>query len=84
MLENFSSLIERDDQKTLTGAAWGGRRAKLEKIPYILVVGDDDVAARTLGVNARGSNDPERGVALEAFRTRLRDEIASHASPEGS
>jgi threonyl-tRNA synthetase len=60
------------------------RRAKLEKIPYILVVGDDDVAARTLGVNARGSNDPERGVALEAFRTRLRDEIASHASPEGS
>ena len=60
------------------------RRAKLEKIPYILVVGDDDVAARTLGVNARGSNDPERGVALETFRTRLRDEIASHGSPEGS
>jgi len=59
------------------------RRAKLEKIPYILVVGDDDVAARTLGVNARGSNDPERGVALDEFRARLADEIASHGSPEG-
>ncbi len=31
------------------------RTAKLEKLPYILVVGDDDVAAGTVGVNARGS-----------------------------
>ena len=31
------------------------RRAKLEKLPYILVVGDMDIAARTVGVNARGS-----------------------------
>ncbi|MFZ1061885.1 MAG: threonine--tRNA ligase [Acidimicrobiales bacterium] len=59
------------------------RRAKLEKIPYILVVGDDDVADSTLGVNARGSNDPERGVGVEQFRARLALEIASHASPEG-
>jgi threonyl-tRNA synthetase len=60
------------------------RRAKLEKIPYILVVGDDDVKANTLGVNARGSNNPERGVTLDAFRSRLAEEIASHGSPEGS
>jgi threonyl-tRNA synthetase len=60
------------------------RRAKLEKIPYILVVGDDDVAARTLGVNARGSNDPERGVTLEDFRSRLALEIASRGSPEAT
>ena len=59
------------------------RRAKLEKIPYILVVGDDDVAEATLGVNARGSNDPERGVGVEEFRARLALEIASHGSPEG-
>ena len=31
------------------------RRAKLLKIPYILVVGDDDVHAGTVGVNRRGS-----------------------------
>ena len=59
------------------------RRAKLEKIPYILVVGDTDVAAATVGVNARGSNDPERDVALAAFRARLSEEIAAHGSPEG-
>ena len=58
------------------------RRAKLEKVPYILVVGDDDVANGTLGINARGANDPERGVKVETFIARLRDEIASHGSPE--
>ncbi len=60
------------------------RRAKMEKIPYILVVGDDDVASGTLGINARGSNSPERGVTLEQFRERLTSEIATHGSPEGS
>ena len=59
------------------------RRAKLDKVPYVLVVGDDDVAARTVGVNARGSESPERGVALEAFASRLADEIAAHGAPEG-
>ncbi len=50
------------------------RRSKLEKIPYILVVGADDVAASTVGVNVRGSDKPERGVAVDAFLDRLRDE----------
>jgi threonyl-tRNA synthetase len=52
------------------------RTAKLEKIPYVLVVGDDDVAAGTLGVNPRGG-DVERGVALEAFVQQLADEVAT-------
>ena len=60
------------------------RKAKLEKIPYILVVGDDDVAAGTVGVNARGSNDPERGVSVGEFAQRLVDEVARHASPEAT
>jgi threonyl-tRNA synthetase len=58
------------------------RKAKLEKIPYVIVVGDDDVEKGTLGVNARGSNDPERGVTVSTFSERLADEIRSHASPE--
>ena len=52
------------------------RRAKLEKLPYILVVGDDDVNARTVGVNARGSERPERGVGVADFVERIRDEAA--------
>ena len=50
----------------------GGRRVargsrptgKLEKLPYILVVGDNDVAAGTVGVNARGKERPVRGVPV--------------------
>jgi threonyl-tRNA synthetase len=50
------------------------RTAKLEKIPYLLVVGDDDVAAGTLGVNPRGG-DVERGVPVDDFVSRLHTEI---------
>ncbi len=52
------------------------RAAKLEKLPYVLVVGDDDVAADTVGVNPRGG-EVERGVDIEAFVGRLRAEIAA-------
>ena len=52
------------------------RTAKLEKLPYVLVVGDDDVAGRTVGVNARGSDKPERNVLLTDFAARLRGEVA--------
>jgi threonyl-tRNA synthetase len=58
------------------------RQAKLGKVPYVLVVGDDDVAARTVGVNARGSNAPERGVDLDAFIGRVVTEVAAHGSPD--
>jgi threonyl-tRNA synthetase len=60
------------------------RRAKMQKIPYILVVGDDDVAAGTVGVNRRGSERPERGVSLEVFTNTLKEEIAARRLPEGT
>jgi threonyl-tRNA synthetase len=46
------------------------RKAKLEKLPYVLVVGDDDVANGTLGVNPRGG-EVERGVSVDEFLIRL-------------
>ncbi|MEO7369231.1 MAG: threonine--tRNA ligase, partial [Ilumatobacteraceae bacterium] len=51
------------------------RTAKLEKLPYVLVVGDDDVAAGTLGVNPRGG-EVERGVPLDDFIERMHAEVA--------
>ena len=42
------------------------RSAKLERIPYVLVVGDEDVQHRTVGVNPRGG-EVSRGVGLDAF-----------------
>jgi threonyl-tRNA synthetase len=55
------------------------RASKLEKLPYILVVGDDDVAADTVGVNPRGG-EVERGVGVAEFIDRLSDEIAAATS----
>ncbi len=52
------------------------RRAKLEKLPYVLVVGDDDVADRTVGVNGRGDTPPERGVRLDDFMERATAEAS--------
>ncbi len=52
------------------------RASKMEKIPYILVVGDDDVAATTVGVNPRGG-EVERGVGLSEFVARITDEVAA-------
>jgi threonyl-tRNA synthetase len=65
-----ADLVEANDQlgKRI-------RAAKLEKLPYILVVGDDDLAAGTLGVNPRGG-EVERGVGLEEFVGRLQAEVA--------
>ncbi|HEX7522316.1 MAG TPA: threonine--tRNA ligase [Acidimicrobiia bacterium] len=47
------------------------RDAKLQKVPYVLVTGDDDAEHGTVGVNRRGSEQAERGVKLDAFTAEL-------------
>jgi threonyl-tRNA synthetase len=54
-------------------------RAKVQKIPYILVVGDRDVEGGTVGVNRRGAERDERGVDLEAFVDEVTHEIAARS-----
>ena len=51
------------------------RNAKVAKVPYVLVVGGDDAANGTVGVNARGAKKPERDVPLETFAARLAHEV---------
>ena len=57
------------------------RRAKLDKIPYVLVVGDDDVADGTVGVNPRGG-EVERGVPVDEFLARVLAEVAERGLGE--
>jgi threonyl-tRNA synthetase len=57
-------------------------KAKVLKIPYILVVGDDDVTAGTVGVNTRGSNQPQRGVELTSFTEQFEREVTERRIPE--
>jgi threonyl-tRNA synthetase len=54
------------------------RKAKLDKVPHVLVVGDDDVAHDTVGDNPRGGQ-VERDVPVAAFVERLRAEVDAHA-----
>ena len=53
------------------------RKAKLEKLPYVLVVGNDDVGNGTIGVNARGSDQPERDVLIDDFIARLAADVTA-------
>ena len=57
------------------------RNAKKQKVPYVLVVGDDDVAASTVGVNRRGggSGEVERDVKVSELIDRLVDEVDRRA-----
>ena len=55
------------------------RKGKLEKLPYILVVGDDDVENDTAGVNPRGG-EVERDMPISDFIERITSEVAEKAS----
>jgi len=50
------------------------RASKLERIPYVLVVGDDDVANSTVGVNPRGG-DVRRDVLMNDFLRQLSADV---------
>jgi threonyl-tRNA synthetase len=55
------------------------RNAKTSKVPYVLVVGDDDVAHGTVGVNPRGG-EVERDVTVVEFLDRIAREVAEGQS----
>ena len=55
------------------------RKGKLEKLPYILVVGDADVEHDTAGVNPRGG-EVERDVPIVDFIERITVEVAEKAT----
>ncbi len=55
------------------------RNGKTHKVPYVLVVGADDIAAGTVGVNARGGGAVERDVAVDEFVARLHNDVDTHA-----
>lgn len=50
------------------------REAELQKIPYVVVIGDKEEKTNTLAVRPRGKN-PEFGVKLNDFINRLKEEI---------
>ncbi|MGH9022517.1 MAG: threonine--tRNA ligase, partial [Acidimicrobiia bacterium] len=92
--ETYSSAVaDRLEGVGLRVEVWGAtsetlgsrvRRGKTDKVPYLLVVGDEDVEAGTVGLNVRGAPRAERGVSLEIFVAQVREEVTGRDSvPRG-
>ena len=55
------------------------RATKMERVPYMLVVGDAEVAARTVSVESRDNGKEEQPAQLAEFVARVAEEIRSRA-----
>jgi threonyl-tRNA synthetase len=75
-LEEEGFRVEVDARNEKTG--FKVREAELQKIPYMLVVGDRDMTNQTVSVRKRSAGD-QGAVSMEAFIARLREEIGGKA-----
>jgi len=75
-LEEEGFRVEVDARNEKTG--FKVREAELQKIPYMLVVGDRDMANQTVSVRKRSAGD-QGAMTLDAFIARLREEMGGKA-----
>lgn len=55
------------------------RATKMEKVPYMLVVGDAEVSARTVSVESRDNGKEEQPASLAEFVARVAEEVRTRA-----
>ena len=58
------------------------RDAEMQKIPYIIVMGDKEEAANTLAVRRHGAKAPRFGVVFEDFAKQLSEEVRLKRTPD--
>lgn len=75
-LRNAGVRVELDSSDESLGKKI--RNGKTEKIPYLLIVGDAEVAASTVTVESRDHGKQE-AEPLETFIARIKEEIASRS-----
>ena len=73
-LRNNGIRVEADYRTEKIG--YKIREARLERVPYILVVGEKEAANNEVSVRSR-KNDDEGAMALDAFVSRITSEIAN-------
>jgi threonyl-tRNA synthetase len=56
------------------------REAELQKVPYMAVIGQREAEADSVAVRARGAGKKQEIVGVDAFLTRLRDEVERKAT----
>lgn len=72
-LEDEEIRVELDDRQEKTG--YKIREAQIQKIPYMLVVGDKEVESNTLSVRSRDDGDMGK-FDVEDFITKIKKEIS--------
>jgi threonyl-tRNA synthetase len=72
-LEGRGVRVEVDDSDNTMGAKI--RHHQLQKVPYMLVVGDAEVDNESVSVRRR-SGEEKRGVSVEEFASDITGEIA--------
>ena len=71
-LEEQGIRTEIDERQEKIG--YKIREAQMEKVPYMLVIGDKEMETNTVGVRERKNGDIGQ-MSLESFIEKIRDEI---------
>ncbi len=75
-LQDAGVRCELDDRSEKIG--FKIRSAQMEKVPYMILVGDKDIEANTISVRSRKNGD-EGATTIEAFVARIKEEIDTKA-----
>ena len=75
-LRQTGARVEVDGSDNTMGAKI--RHHQMQKVPYMLIVGDDESGSKTVSLRRR-SGDESRGMPVEEFVERLTAEIADRA-----
>ncbi len=75
-LQEIGVRCELDDRSEKTG--FKIRSAQMEKVPYMILVGDKDIEAGTISVRSRKNGD-EGATTIDEFVARIKEEIDSKA-----
>ena len=75
ILENQGIRVELDDRNEKIG--YKIREAQLQKIPYMLIIGDKEVEANAVGVRSRKDGDIGQ-MSQEAFIEKIQKEIKEY------
>ncbi len=72
-LENLGVRVELDDRNEKIG--YKIRESRLQKIPYMLIIGDNEVESGTLSVRRRGENGDLGSMTAEEYIAKVTEEI---------
>ncbi|MDX1624701.1 MAG: threonine--tRNA ligase, partial [Gemmatimonadota bacterium] len=76
-LEDAGLRVELDDRSDTL--SYRIRDGELQKVPYLLVVGDRELEAGTVAVRQRGADEKQKVMPVDDFLERVTEEVSSKA-----